>query len=326
MIEYKINLSPLPQNESFRDASKEELRILVALISRSGRYESIEELAKIASTSNARASSAIVFWEEAGFIRRGRFDTGDNIIEEFISREDLDEPIEERSVEIAEHIRDKGLANLIDECARLLEKPALSSFETKKIVTLCTQYSLSDEFIITLAAYLMENKKLSITRLVTDAQRLVKNGIDCVEELEKYITNKKSETSDERELREIVGIKNRNLSGKEKEYAKKWFSTYGYSESIIGLAFDKATINTETASLPYMDKLLTRWHEEGCKTYEECYALLQSDSASIASQYKKKSDEVKQKKKTTARYGDFDINDAFNKALSRSYGDDENGE
>ena len=64
-----------------------------------------------------------------------------------------------------------------------------------------------------------------------------------------------------------------------------------------------------------MDKILTAWHEAGCKTLAECVAH-QGEQKSTA-------EEPKRAKKSEApklRYGDFDIDDAFQKALNRSYG------
>ena len=327
MTEYKINLEHLRENDSFPEASKEELRVLLALIALDGKYESADELALAAKTTRARAASALVFWQEANVINSGaESDNASHVFEEFLPRTDLDSHIEESRTEIAKHIRDKGLAGIIAECARLLEKPMLSTEETKKIVMLCTEYSLSEEYIVTLAAYLLSKEKLTVTRLVTDAQRLVKLGIDCNEELEKYLEEKEKETGADRELCKLIGIRGRFLSQMEKEYARRWIYDYGYSRAIIGLAYSKSTVATGNASLPYMDTLIKKWHEAGCKTLAECEAMLESDSKAISAEYeKKKEGGARSKKKPTPRYGEFDINDAFSKALSRSYGDEENG-
>jgi DNA replication protein DnaD len=72
--------------------------------------------------------------------------------------------------------------------------------------------------------------------------------------------------------------------------------------------------------LRYMDSVLTDWHNAGCKTVSECKAR------SAARHYTDKSAEPKKRQKTdapTPRYGNFDVNDAFKKALERSYGENE---
>ena len=70
-----------------------------------------------------------------------------------------------------------------------------------------------------------------------------------------------------------------------------------------------------------MDKVLTVWHEAGCKTVEECRALAASEKAK-AEKDRADSQAARKKSKTEPekpRYGDFDINDAFKAALERSY-------
>ena len=319
MTEYVINKGLIANKNILKDASKEELCVLLILVSLDGRISGAEELSELCGTSKARVASALVLWEEMGVIAPKKADG--NVTDEHAHREGASELYEESSEKIAKDIHDHGLASLLSECAILMGKPTLTGAETNKIVSVYTQYSLGEEYIITLAAYLKEKGKLSATRLATEAERLIKIGIDCVEELEKYIAEKENETDVDMEFKHLLGIRNRNLSAKEREYAEKWFSDFGFSVEIIGLAYSYSTVNTDSRALPYMDKLLCGWHEAGCRTAAECEAHYNTHKAEI---YSEGSSAPKSKKKTKEkpRYGEFDINDAFAKALERSYGED----
>jgi DNA replication protein DnaD len=69
-----------------------------------------------------------------------------------------------------------------------------------------------------------------------------------------------------------------------------------------------------------MDSVLTSWHEAGCKTVAECKAHSESHKPQ-----KEQATEPKRRAKsapTPPRYGEFDINTAFDNALKRSYGED----
>jgi DNA replication protein DnaD len=69
-----------------------------------------------------------------------------------------------------------------------------------------------------------------------------------------------------------------------------------------------------------MDKVLSGWHAKGLSTLEECRA---ANSVSKAAAEKPTPTRPKAKSKPEKpRYGDFDVNDAFAKALERSYGED----
>lgn len=321
---YKINLTRLTERDSFSDASREELRALLALISVRGEIRGAEDLSELAGISKARASASLSFWSEAGVIYEGEEpDKRDSsVTEEYESREEPDKSSEE----IARSIKNMGLASLLSEIARLMDRPMLSTAETKKIVTVYTEYALNEEYIITLAAFLKEKERLTAQRLVADAERLVKKGIDSTEELEIYLLKRSRLSDAEWKYKRLVGIYDRALSPLESEMAEKWYCVFGYSDEIIGHAFSITTSKNNKLELPYMDAIITAWHEEGCKTLEDCEAHHRKFSAEWQSQNSSESNSQtgsRRKQKEKPRYGEFNVNDAFAKALERSYGEDD---
>ena len=204
-----------------------------------------------------------------------------------------------------------------------MDKAALSTHEVKIICTLNTEYALSPEYITTLAAHLAAKGKFTAVKLREDGKRLAAKGIDTLESLEQYIIERENESADEWEIRRTLGIYNRNLTPSERDYFKKWTGELGYSTSIVALAFDVCVLNTGKLSCPYMDTLLTSWHKAGCKTIEECRSANASHKAqgdSEAASSTRKRAKVEPEK---PRYGDFNVNEAFKHALSRSFGDED---
>ena len=323
MTEYRFNAATLTVAEAFTEASREELRVLLAIIAEGGKIESEAALAKAAGVSRGRACSSIVFWEEAGVIAER--DGAPTITEEFEQRVELGKLDTGTAIGAAKSVRDNELAALISECATLMQRPALNTEEIKIINALYTQYALDEEYIITLAAHINDKGKLTATRLGTEAERLVKRGIDTAEKLVGYIEEKANETNDEWEFRHLLGIYNRTLTKSEQDYVKRWYGEFGFGEDIIGEAYDISVRNTGKLSLPYMDALLTPWHEGGCKTLEDCRAAIERDKAARAVEEKQKMPpKMPRTPKTTPRYGNFDPLEAFEAALKRSYGDEKN--
>jgi DnaD/phage-associated family protein len=144
-----------------------------------------------------------------------------------------------------------------------------------------------------------------------------------VEALEAYIAEKEASLGGvEWEFRRLLGIYGRSLSPSERAYFKKWSEEYDYSVTVVGEAFDIAVLNTKDgkADLRYMDSVLTDWHTAGCRTVTECRARCEAKRLEV------KQTEPKKKSKTVAqapRYGNFDVQDAFEKALERSYGEND---
>ena len=208
MINYRLNIK-LIGSSAFSEASKEELRVLLALIQLDGRTESADVLAEAAGISPARCKAALAFWEESSIIS---IDDGTPLItEEFEERLMRGEIDVVPAVEVAESIRDEGLAAMIEECATLMNKPCLGSDEVKNIVALNTQYSLTPEYIATLAAHLAGKNDLTIRRLCNEAIKLKDRGCGDVDSLLAYIKYMEESSGSEWEFRRILGIYGRNL-------------------------------------------------------------------------------------------------------------------
>jgi DnaD/phage-associated family protein len=104
----------------------------------------------------------------------------------------------------------------------------------------------------------------------------------------------------------------------EEAMIRKWFDTFAYSPVIVSEAYDICVMNTGSLSFGYMDKIISAWHEAGRKTLEECKAKRAVDKAETSSSQSQKRGRSKSDP-PKPRYGDFDISDAFAKALARSY-------
>lgn len=319
-------VSPLRLRGSvaFTEASKEELRVLLLLVESEGVIGSVEDLAEAAGISVARCNSAIAFWVESGIIVR-RAESGNAIMHEFAERLLPGEIEEVDSKEVAKSIRDGSLASMLDECAELLGIACLSQANIKSLTALYTQYGLSPEYIVTLASHIAssasEGCKLTVRRLCNSAIRLANNGCDTVEELELYIKKCNESRGYEWEYKRAMGLYGR-LSKTQQEYMRKWHCDFGFASDIIAEAYDITINNTGNSGskFPYMHKVLTGWHEGGCKTVSECRAHSEANKPQRPARNASKTNAP------TPRYGNFDVNDAFAKALERSYGDKEGQE
>ena len=311
-LKYAIKKSLVPGSLSFGEATSEELRVLIALLCSEGSAESEEQLADLAKTSVPRTKAALTLWESEGVITQKT----DNVTDEF----DTESEQMVTSLETAATVRDQMLENMLRECSSLMEKPALSTEEIKAITYLYSELSLSPEYVLTLIGYLKETKKrLTPREIRRRGEILTERGYTTLEGLEVYIRSNTKEENDLWEIRRIIGIYNRNLSQSEIAYFSKWINELEMGTEIISEAYDIATVSTGSSSLPYMDKILTNWHQNGLKTVAECraFSTQNKDAERKSGGRRKKSDEPK------LRYGNFDIDEAIEAALERSFSNDE---
>ncbi len=314
----------------FEEASAAELRVLMALIDLNGDTDE-QTLCERAATSRARVAAAIELWSAAGVIRpresgEGIAPYGNRITEEFASRDIPGELIEQTAREAAETIRKSRLASLFDELARMLGKTMLTPMEIRTVSALSAQYSLDEEYIATLAAYVLESGNFSVNILVGRAKRLAEEGILTTDSLNTYISEKMRVDGATLEYRRLFGIYDRALTPTEKKYFSKWSTEFCYGTEVVGIAYDITVANIGKLRLAYTDKLLTDWHENGCRTAEQCErryeAVMLQKQAQEASARAERAEAKRTASRAAAakpRYGDFDPEEAMRRAIERSY-------
>ena len=320
MTEYtfKVGLNGIIDLDCFKEASKDELKILIALKSTEGETVSIEPLAQKLGVSVARIKATIALFEESGVLTKRADDFLAEVEYEFeVKKKTCDTPLES-----AKSIRDNNLYELFNEIENIFGK-TLETREIERIESLYTKKGLSVEYILMLAAHQNDTRMTpTIESLVREATRLQANDIDNLESLEIYLKEKADEIAGEAEMRQILGIRGRAFSKSERAFFKKWMHDYCYGTTIIGEAYDITVGATGKLSLSYMDKILTEWFKSGCRTLDDCRARVnirkqeRADKAKKSSQKSNKTVEAE-----TPKYTDFNSEDALLKALERSYGE-----
>ena len=319
-LNYKIQLAALKTSETIRDASAEELRVLIALIAENGKATTYDKIATLSATSLSRTMASVALWEADGIINTG---TKINVIDEF-EPSPLSDGDELTSAEAAKELRRTNLRRLQEEIAAMLEKPALDSAEVKYIVSMYTDYGLSEEYILILASHLKSKysaEYFTAKAIKNKARVLLNRDIDTVAALEEYVREANEQQKDDYEIRRILGYYNRPITKTQREYFTRWMNEYCFGAEIISEAYDIMTVRTSRVSLKYMDSVLKSWHEAGCKTLEECRNY---DTSSLLEKSKKRSERSSPKTEPkTPKYGNFDPEEAFLAAIERSFSTDE---
>jgi DnaD/phage-associated family protein len=316
---FKVKLGGITEYECFKEASKDELKVLVALASLNGAGTTAESLAESLGLSKARVMAAVTLFEESGVL----VGCSDGLLAEVeYEFEVKDDGESHSSLRAAEVIRNCDVRELNREMETLLAK-TLSPREMARLTPLIESSGLSVEFLLLLTSHLKESRmRVSVEMIVREAKRLIEQEITTLEALEVYVRDKEEEVAGEREMCTLFGIRGRTLTKSERAFFKKWLHEFGYSGLIIGEAYDITVGATGNRSLSYIDKILTSWHENGCKTLEECRTRESirkqenSKTAGKGGQRPKKSVEA-----DTPKYTDFNSEDALLRALERSYGD-----
>ena len=111
--------------------------------------------------------------------------------------------------------------------------------------------------------------------------------------------------SAEGKIRKIFGMGERAFTSKESSFINDWINKYGFDFDMIKLAYEETVNNTSKPSMSYANKVLESWYSEGFKNKHDV-------------------EESKQKRKgaqTGAQATSFNVDDFFNAAINRGFGD-----
>lgn len=312
------------------DASCEELRVLLCL-AEAGEANPTA-LAAAAGCSRARVGAALRYWQEVGAA----------IETEAGEREAAKKPLmrmeaeELPAAEVAESIERTDAAAFVDTCQQTVGR-IFTVRELNILSSLIEEMPFSEEYLLTLISYVKtKTKKFSFHYLEKVAHTMLERECLTVEALQEYLSAVERFSSAEWQLRRLLGIGERKLGTREEAYFLRWTGEFAYDTEIVGIAYDITVNQTGKISLPYMDKLLTRFHEAGARTVSEVESLLDRERAEHAAKKTAKGTQMTRGSKkdtafsTTASENDptatkgssFSGTDYLAAALRRSYGDD----
>ena len=160
---------------------------------------------------------------------------------------------------------------LYGEVQRLLGKN-LTTEELKILLGFVRYLGLPADVIVLLVCHCKdEARKLggkrnpTLRNIEKEAYKWADMGIDTMEAAAAYTQQQNLRFSRVGRIMEILQIRGRNLTAPEKRYIKGWLEM-GFEEDAIGLAYERSCVNTGGLAWPYINKILTSWHEQGLHT------------------------------------------------------------
>ena len=166
---------------------------------------------------------------------------------------------------------DSSFRMLYGEIQRLLGR-SLNTEELKIILGFIRYLGLSGEVISVLVSYCKDRARQkgsprnpSLRTIEKEAYRWAEQGIDTLEEAAAYIHQQNVSNSRLAALMRLLQIRGRSLTQAEEKYARSWLDM-NLPEEVISLAYERTCINTGGLNWPYMNKILTSWHQAGLTT------------------------------------------------------------
>ncbi len=164
--------------------------------------------------------------------------------------------------------------SLYGEVQRVLGRN-LNTEELKILLGFVRYLGLPEDVISVLVCYCKDRARQqgklrnpSLRTIEKEAYAWAERGIDTMEEAAAFIQAQNVRNSRLQKLMKQLQIRGRALTAGEEKYAQSWLDM-GFDEEAIAMAYERTCLNTGGLSWPYLNKILTRWHEAGLRTADQ---------------------------------------------------------
>lgn len=311
----RVSVIPADAARKIDRATKKDIKILILLGANPEVLRLCENDVAAASReldcTEADLISSLAFWRGAGILSENDSAVSEEaIFAEKPEEKKIELPVAqktklERADELPKYTTEelatlleqrKDAAQLVDECQKILGK-IFNTHEVNIVLGLGDYLGLDGSYILTLCDYCVSIGKKSLRYIEKKAFGLYDEGITTAEALIAHIEKLNKLFSFEGQIRKLYGMKDRELTTREKKFIEKWVMTFGYGMDVIKKAYEKNADATTDPTPAYTNAILERWNKEGLKTLAE---IESAENQKLPGE------------------GSFDTDDFFEAALKRS--------
>ena len=142
----------------------------------------------------------------------------------------------------------------------------LSENETATLLWLLDDAGVEVSLILMAAQYSAQSGKCNIREIEKICLEWADNSVTTLAEAEERIAVLNRQETAWRLVQSVCGTLRRNPTAKEKETSDLIVNTWGFSREMIKAAFEICVDATGKISLPYMKRVMAKWHKEGYKS------------------------------------------------------------
>ncbi|MDO5444430.1 MAG: DnaD domain protein [Eubacteriales bacterium] len=190
--------------------------------------------------------------------------------------EPADDPPDYSGEEIVQVLNsDKSFQALKDRLQEITGK-TLSRSELSSLLGIYRHLGLPADVIYVLFQYCSDishsmygNSRTPTVRYIEKtAYSWANAGVSSAEEAEAYAEKHKALLSETGKIKQALEIYDRKLTTNEQGYITSWIEM-GYHEEAIRMAYERTIDNIGKLSMPYMNKIIIRWNEDGLFSVEQ---------------------------------------------------------
>ncbi len=284
-IKYMGSIINLPAGviDLAKSASETELKVILVLSAYSSYFgdfdKAVPSLCKQLDLTASEVTSALCFWAKNGILE---------LDEAYISPETVSAVAEsDNSVPSYTGAQINALINanpsfkMLADCAQNVLGKDFTPTDYNSLLHIKNYYKFSDEYILMLLAYCVENNTSNWAYIRKTTKILYDEGIDTYEKLEEHFSARRNKRSLEYKVRKLFGVGGREFTAREKGIFDAWANAK-LSFELIKMAYEISIDNGKGANWNYTNKILENWLASGVKTVEDAQKLVESHKSKLS--------------------------------------------
>lgn len=266
-------------DEHIKLAGKEQLQVILWVFRHAGEQFRPEELADALKISADSALDALEYWQDRGLLigrenalfpapQQEEPEAAPHLAQSEPPAEPVKQPLPKKrlikpdAAYLAARVRESdSIRFLLQEAEATLG--ILSPAMTSVLLASCDDYGLPVEVVVMLIHYAKEIGKTGTSYIDSVARDWAESNVFTLEAAEAKL----QELSEKRlawgKVSSAAGLPKRSPSKKEEDAAYRWVYEWKFTQEMLSAAYERCADNTGKFSIPYMNKILSRWHEEG---------------------------------------------------------------
>lgn len=283
-----------------KTATLSQIKVLLYFMRNISEGIDIDKISAATALPPSEVEDALIFWLQCDVL------IGEQPAQPVEKKVIVTTQLPSRADIIKRGLEDERLAFLLRE-AQLKFDRNLKQNENQLLVSLYDDHGMDVSVILLLLGYARSLNKCNISFLKSTATKWLNAGVETVLEAERLIADAAKQKLAWDIVQKIFGIEKRNPSAKELELSNLWINEWGFSTDMLKAAYDICVNANTKLSMPYIAKILERWHKEGVSTPDQIKSRERSSKPSGNS--------AAENKKQKRDYAGYDL-DLFEKMLN----------
>lgn len=247
-----------------KDANSDQLKILLYLIRNEDKALDTDRISDDTGISPCGIDAAVEYWVKLGVLQK----RGGNLSLAMGASDNGKLPRYNAETIALRAETDAKWCALRTTAEQILGK-LLNENDINTLFSFYDYLGLPDSVIAVMLEYCVSEDKTNMKYIEKTAMSWSEEQIYTLEEAQHKVEVLQRAKQMESKIKSALGIQDRNLTTKEKNFIDVWTNTYGYGLSEIVYAYEQSADNTGKLSFPYMNKVLESAHAKGYKTAQE---------------------------------------------------------